>query len=176
MVLRFTTLSWLGSGPSAGGSDNQRLPIRVREREEGFVKWYLLGLKKYAVFEGRAGRKEYWFFFLFNLLFAFVFGFIDGYVGTFNSEVGFGILSGIYLLLVLLPGLAVSVRRLHDSGRKGWWVLLALIPIIGVLLLLVLMAQDSEPGMNRYGPNPKALKVVSELSREASFPSPESNS
>lgn len=119
------------------------------------MQWYLAALKKYAVFSGRARRKEYWFFVLFNLIFAFCLGFIDGFVGTFDQESGYGLFGSLYSLAVLIPGIAVSIRRLHDTGRSGWWLLIVLLPIVGAVVLLMFMAGDSKPGDNKYGPNPK---------------------
>lgn len=118
------------------------------------MNWYLEALKKYAVFSGRARRKEYWYFVLFNLIIGFVLGFIEGALGLF-PDADQSILATIYSLAVLLPGLGVSVRRLHDTDRRGWWLLIALIPLVGSIVLIVFMAQDSKPGDNRYGPNPK---------------------
>ena len=123
------------------------------------MNWYLAVLKKYAVFSGRARRKEYWFFALFNLIISFVLGFIDGLVGTFSLEAGIGLLGGVYALAVLLPGIAVSVRRLHDTGRTGWWLLIALVPLIGAIVLLVFMLLDSKPGSNQYGDTPKGAEA-----------------
>lgn len=119
------------------------------------MNWYLEVLKKYAVFSGRARRKEYWFFILFHLIISFVLGFVDGLVGTFNADLGLGLLGGIYALAVIIPSIAVSVRRLHDTDRSGWWILICLVPIIGAIVLLVFMVLDSKPGENRYGPYPK---------------------
>jgi uncharacterized membrane protein YhaH (DUF805 family) len=118
--------------------------------------WYLTVLRKYAVFHGRARRREYWFFVLFNIIFSVAFSIVDHSLGNPLAE-GTGPLSGLYALAVLLPSLAVSVRRLHDTGRSGWWVLLGLVPLIGWLVLLVFQVQDSEPGTNAYGPNPKLV-------------------
>lgn len=115
------------------------------------MHWYLEVLKKYAVFGGRACRAEYWYFFLFNVIIGFVLGFIDGLIGSFSPEVGVGLLGGLYSLAVLLPGIAVSFRRLHDTGRSGWWLLIALVPVVGAIVLLVFMATASEPAENRYG-------------------------
>ena len=112
--------------------------------------WYLEVLKKYAVFSGRARRKEYWFFFLINIIITFVLGFIEGLAGTA------GILACIYSLAVLIPGIAVTVRRLHDTNRSGWWLLVGLVPLLGAIALLVFMVQDSQPDKNQYGTNPKA--------------------
>ena len=119
------------------------------------MNWYLEVLKKYAVFSGRARRKEYWFFVLFNLIISLVLTFIDSALGTLNEETGYGLLSGVYSLAVLIPSLAVAVRRLHDTGRTGWWLLIGLIPLIGLIVLLIFFVQDSKPGENEYGPNPK---------------------
>jgi uncharacterized membrane protein YhaH (DUF805 family) len=120
------------------------------------MSWYLEVLKKYAVFEGRARRKEYWFFYLINLVIIFVLILIDSLIGTFSPEAGIGLFSGLYALAVFIPSIAVIVRRLHDTGRSGWWILIALVPIIGSIVLLIFMLLDSEPGANQYGPNPKA--------------------
>jgi uncharacterized membrane protein YhaH (DUF805 family) len=117
---------------------------------------YLEVLKKYAVFSGRARRKEYWMFFLFNLIITLVLALIDSLTGTFSSQAGLGLLSGLYSLAVLIPSIAVTVRRLHDTGRSGWWILLGLIPVIGGIILLIFMVLDSQPGENQYGPDPKA--------------------
>ena len=114
------------------------------------MNWYLKVLKKYGVFSGRAQRKEYWMFFLFNFIIAFVLGFVEGLAG------GPGVLGSLYGLAVLIPGIAVSVRRLHDTNRSGWWVLISVVPFIGGFVLLIFMMVDSQPGDNRYGPNPKA--------------------
>ncbi len=118
------------------------------------MNWYLGVLKKYAVFNGRARRKEYWMFFLLNLIIAFVLGFIEGFTGI-APESNQSILVNLYSLVVLIPGIAVSVRRLHDTDRSGWWLLIALVPLIGAIVLLVFMVQDSKPGHNQYGVNPK---------------------
>ena len=119
------------------------------------MNWYLEVLKKYAVFSGRARRKEFWFFVLFNIIISIVLAVIDGVTGSFSAEAGMGLLGGIYTLAVLIPGIAVSVRRLHDTERSGWWLLIALVPLIGAIVLLVFMVQDSKPGQNQYGANPK---------------------
>jgi uncharacterized membrane protein YhaH (DUF805 family) len=119
------------------------------------MDWYLEVLKKYAVFSGRARRKEYWYFFLFSLIVSIVLAVIDGLTGSFSAEAGVGLLGGIYALAVLIPGLAVSVRRLHDTGHSGWWLLIALVPLIGVIVLLVCMVLEGKPGTNQYGANPK---------------------
>jgi uncharacterized membrane protein YhaH (DUF805 family) len=120
------------------------------------MNWYLEVLKKYAVFDGRARRKEYWYFFLISTVISIFLALIDSFTGTISEEAGLGLLSGIYALVVLIPGLSVTVRRLHDTDRSGWWILIGLIPVIGGIALLVFMVLDSTPGDNQYGPNPKA--------------------
>tara|TARA_B100000768_G_scaffold112794_1_gene104442 strand:+ start:96 stop:467 length:372 start_codon:yes stop_codon:yes gene_type:complete len=119
------------------------------------MNWYLKALNQYADFNGRARRKEYWMFFLFNMVFAALASLIDIAAGTANLDSGSGLFQGIYSLAVLIPGLAVGVRRLHDVGKSGWMLLIALIPIIGAIWLLVLMVTDSKEGTNKWGENPK---------------------
>jgi uncharacterized membrane protein YhaH (DUF805 family) len=119
------------------------------------MNWYLTVLKKYAVFSGRARRKEFWMFFLFDMIFTIVAAILDNILGTAIEDVGYGLIYILYSLAVLLPYLAVSVRRLHDVGKSGWFLLIALIPIVGAIWLLVLMCTDGTPGKNEYGANPK---------------------
>jgi uncharacterized membrane protein YhaH (DUF805 family) len=116
---------------------------------EGNVNWYLDVLKKYAVFTGRARRKEYWMFVLFSVIVTVVLSIVEGIVGLQ------GVLSGLYGLAVLIPSIAVGVRRLHDTGRSGWWILIGLVPLVGIIVLIVFFVADSQPGANQYGPNPK---------------------
>jgi len=115
------------------------------------MNWYIDVLKKYAVFDGRARRKECWMFFLFNFVIAIVLGLVEDLSGSSS------IVSILYSLAVLIPGIAVSVRRLHDTERSGWWLLIALIPIVGVIVLIIFMVQDSKAGENKYGLNPKLV-------------------
>ena len=119
------------------------------------MNWYLKVLKQYADFSGRARRKEYWMFVLFNMIFAFFAMILDNILGFAIEGIGYGPLYGLYTLAVLIPGLAVAVRRLHDVGKSGWMILIALIPLIGAIWLLVLTLTDSNPGENQYGKNPK---------------------
>src|SRR5690554_2411323 len=107
------------------------------------MNWYITVLKKYAVFSGRARRSEYWFFVLFNMIVAFILGFIDGFFGLADAEVGVGLLGMIYGLAVIIPSLAVGVRRLHDTNRSGWWLLISLVPFIGAIVLIVFFVMDS---------------------------------
>ena len=119
------------------------------------MNWYLTVLKKYAVFSGRARRKEYWMFVLFNMIFAVVAALLDNLLGTAIENVGYGLFYFLYMLAVLIPSLAVVIRRLHDIGKSGWWIFITFIPLIGSIWLLVLLVTDSQPGVNQYGPNPK---------------------
>lgn len=123
------------------------------------MKWYLKCLKQYADFKGRARRKEYWMFVLFNVLFSMVLTVLDAALGWSDMERGVGVLGAIYSLVVLVPGLAVVVRRLHDIGKSGWNYLFVLIPIVGAIVLLVWFCQDSESGTNKWGENPKQIEA-----------------
>jgi len=122
------------------------------------MDWYLKVIRNYVGFSGRARRKEYWMFFLFNLIISIVLAIVYGALGLkIGGEQGAGLLGLVYSLAVLLPGIAVSIRRLHDTGRSGWWLLIALVPFIGFIVLLVFMVLDSQGGNNEYGPNPKGV-------------------
>jgi len=114
-------------------------------------------LRNYATFSGRARRSEFWYFILFNLLVNLVAGVLDA--AFFDTDIAapeqFGAFSLIAFLVLLLPGLAVSVRRLHDTGRSGWALLLALIPLVGIIILIVFYATRGEDGPNRFGPDPR---------------------
>ena len=119
------------------------------------MNWYITALKKYAQFSGRSRRKEFWFFVLFNLIVSLVLGFIDSMISGGGDPASPGILTTIYSLAILIPSIAVAVRRLHDTSRSGWWLLIAFIPVIGFFVLIFFYLQDSKPGQNEYGPNPK---------------------
>jgi len=110
------------------------------------MNWYLEVLKKYAVFNGRARRKEYWMFALFNFIIMFVLELIGGGSKTTGSS---SVPSLIYQLAVLIPSIAVGVRRMHDTNHNGWWIIC---PIVN----LVFAVTDGTQGENRYGPDPKA--------------------
>ncbi len=122
------------------------------------MHWYIDVLKKYAVFEGRARRKEYWMFFLFSVVIVTILTVIDEFMGL-KFELGgedLGFLSTLYYLGIAIPYLAVIVRRLHDTDRSGWWILISLIPLIGGIILLVFTIIVGTKGDNRFGPDPKA--------------------
>ena len=125
------------------------------------MNYYLKVLQQYADFNGRARRKEYWIYNIINSIIGGLLFFLDYLLGTTIDflDIGegnsLGILYLVYALFVFIPGLAVAVRRLHDVGKSGWMLLIALIPLIGAIWLLVLYLTDSNPGENKYGPNPK---------------------
>lgn len=121
------------------------------------LNWYLTALKQYATFEGRARRREYWYFALGNFVAIVGLSIVDMMIGTFDEKAEIGLLSGLYTLAVFIPGIAVSVRRLHDTDRSGWWLLIALVPLVGWLVMLVFACLDSQPGGNRFGTNPKGV-------------------
>ncbi len=123
---------------------------------QGFDYFKDVLFNKYAQFNGRARRSELWYFVLFNTIISWVFKFIDSFSGlTFSADIG--ILGLVYSIAVLIPGIAVTIRRLHDTNNSGWMYLLIFLPIIGWIWLLVLLVKDSEPGENQYGPNPKEV-------------------
>lgn len=121
------------------------------------MNYYLDVLRKYFVFEGRARRKEYWMFVLFSILISIVLSIVERVTGLYSAENGVGFLSSIYSLAILIPSITVGVRRLHDTGKSGWWILIGLIPFIGSIVLIVFFVMDSDPGQNEYGPNPKLV-------------------
>jgi uncharacterized membrane protein YhaH (DUF805 family) len=106
------------------------------------------GFDHYTKFDGRASRPAYWWWFLFSILVAIGANIIDAILGTW------GVVNGLAALALLLPGLSVSIRRLHDTDHSGWWILIGLIPIIGFIVLLIFYLRDSDPGENKYGPPP----------------------
>ncbi|MFP5409860.1 MAG: DUF805 domain-containing protein [Gammaproteobacteria bacterium] len=118
------------------------------------MEWFIKVVKSFS-FSGRARRKEYWMFFLITVLIAIFLALADGILGTYSSELGFGLLGGLFLLGILIQSLAAGVRRLHDTGRSGWWLLINLIPLVGPIIVLVLLALEGQAGDNAYGPNPK---------------------
>lgn len=130
------------------------------------MQWYLNVVRdNYATFTGRARRKEYWMFVLFNMIFAVVAMIIDNILGTtFGFTEGYrqvgpayGWIYMLYLLAMIIPSFAVFVRRLHDVGKSGWWFFIILIPFVGAVWLFVLVCIDGNPGEKIYGPSPKAV-------------------
>ena len=123
------------------------------------MEWYLKVMRdNYANFNGRARRKEYWMFTLFFLLFALLAGFVIGILSAVGETVAMIaiILAVVWYLTHLVPSLAVTVRRLHDTGKSGWFYLLAIIPYIGGLIIFIFTVIEGDKGDNKYGPDPKA--------------------
>ena len=139
---------WNASQPPTGHDGYSGPGYATRPAQMGMGEAVSSVFSKYATFSGRARRSEYWWFYLAYFLVAVVATIIDGILGVTILEV-------ILVLAVLIPGLAVSVRRLHDVGRSGWWLLIGLIPLVGAIVLLVFACQDSQAGPNRWGPSPK---------------------
>lgn len=110
--------------------------------------------RKYATFKGRARRSEYWYWYLFNILVGVVLIAID-YSAHLVVWGDTGILTTLFCLVVLVPNIAVTVRRLHDIGRSGWWFWIYFVPILGGIVLLVFCVTDSKPEENEYGVSPK---------------------
>ncbi|MBN2638749.1 MAG: DUF805 domain-containing protein [Bacteroidales bacterium] len=118
------------------------------------MNWYLKVLKQYADFNGRARRTEYWMFVLFNLIFSLVASFLDSIFGSYV------IVAILYALVLLVPSLAVTVRRLHDTGKSGWMILVSLIPVVGAIWLIILLLTEGVAGNNQYGNNPKETVLI----------------
>lgn len=133
-------------------NSTQPLPAEDKSVDE----WWITGWRKFGDFNGRGRRKEYWSFTVGNVALSMLLAFVDQMLGTFSAADGMGVLSGLYLLAILIPSLSAGVRRLHDTGKSGWWLLIGFIPIVG-LVLLVFLLQDSEAGENRFGPSPKEM-------------------
>lgn len=121
------------------------------------MEYFLYALKNYAVFSGRARRKEYWMFVLFQILFGLAAMVMDYLLGTSYDGGSGGIIYSLFSLALLIPGLAVAVRRLHDVRKSGWFMLIALIPLVGIIWLLVLDCTEGTRGNNEYGPDPKGV-------------------
>lgn len=122
------------------------------------MNWYAEPWKKYAQFDGRARRTEYWTFTLINMLIGSLL-FVLGIVSSGGERGVFGpvmLLYWVFVLAALIPGLACAVRRLHDSEKSGWWILICLVPIVGGIILLVFLLLDGTSGANKYGVNPRA--------------------
>ena len=115
------------------------------------INYYKKAFNNYIVFSGRATRSEYWYFFLVNVLLYIAVSILGGLISKDVQS----LFQGLYSLALFLPGLAVAVRRLHDTDRSAWWVLINCIPLVGWIIFIVFLATDSTPGENKYGPNPK---------------------
>jgi uncharacterized membrane protein YhaH (DUF805 family) len=110
--------------------------------------WKVVVIERFAQFTGRAGRAEFWWFTLANFIVSLILSLLG------QASIVFYVLSAIYSLAVLIPSLAVGIRRLHDTNRSGWWLLIILVPLAGIIILIVFMATEGTPGPNNYGPPP----------------------
>lgn len=133
----------------------------ISKTKEFILNAYINALKNTFKFSGRATRSDYWFFVLTNIFVFIGFNIIDSVAGLRVEQTGVGITTSIYNLLILLPSISVAARRLHDTDRTGWWMLITLIPVIGLLALVVLLALPSDEGHNSYGPSPFENKRIS---------------
>ena len=125
------------------------------------MEWATLPLKRYAEFTGRSRRKEYWMFLLLSIGIYIIASILDGIAGLNRMIAGtYGPITALVGLGLLVPTLAVSIRRLHDSDRSGWWLLLGLVPMVGEIIVLVFMALEGTRGANRFGADPKAGEVL----------------
>ena len=115
------------------------------------MKWYLTALKKYAIFNGRSRRTEYWMFVLLNFLIM-----LGLCALLINEIIGLNLIY-VFAAVIFIPSLSVTVRRLHDTNRSAWWLLLPVIPVLGELVFLVFMVLEGKPERNRFGPDPKGL-------------------
>lgn len=122
------------------------------------MKWYFQALKKYAVFAGRARRREYWMFELWTTIILVALIVIDIAVRASGRA---AVLTGLYVLATAIPSFAGLVRRLHDTNHSGWWIFISMVPLVGQFVLLVLLLKDGDPGPNRFGPNPKVELLAS---------------
>ena len=116
--------------------------------------WKTVVLERYAQFQGRAGRAEYWWFVLANFIVVLVLNVLG------RASTLFSIVSAIYGLALLIPGIAVAIRRLHDTNRSGWWILIGLIPLVGFIILIVFLATEGDRTQNQYGPLPPPLATA----------------
>jgi len=112
--------------------------------------------RKYFEFKGRARRKEYWLFYLFITVLILALSYLDAVLGLMNYETGAGVLSALFSIAVFIPSITVSVRRLHDINKSGWWYLILLIPLVGIIVFLIFACMPGTNGSNRFGADPKA--------------------
>lgn len=131
------------------------------------IEWYKkVVFENYANFSGRARRSEYWYYTLASVIISIILSTLDNFAGLTFGLADSGILSSIYSLLVFLPGLGVMVRRLHDVGKSGWFILVVLIPLAGVIWLLIVLCTEGNSGVNAYGPDPKDdFEEINEIGR-----------
>lgn len=120
-------------------------------REEWMLYWYIDMWKNATNFDGRSRRKAYWMVVLVNFVISFILATLSVFFWIFD------VITTIYCIALILPGISLGIRRLHDIGKSGWWLLIGFVPIIGAVVLLIFYCMDSVPGENEYGPNPKEV-------------------
>lgn len=131
------------------------------------INWYKkVVFENYANFNGRARRAEYWWFALMNIIILIIAAILDNVLGLNFQPAPYGILYMIYAFAVLIPGIAVAVRRLHDVNKSGWFYFIILIPIIGAIWLLILFCTEGTKGENNYGPDPKGGDSINQIGQE----------
>ncbi|MDP3739443.1 MAG: DUF805 domain-containing protein [Hyphomonadaceae bacterium] len=131
--------------------------LAAANRQVSFGEALPLFFKNFANFQGRSSRGAYWWLFLINFLIAFGLGLVDGLVFTdFVMNAGIGVLGGLWSLAVLIPGISLGFRRLHDVDKSAWWLLIGLIPIVGAIVLIIFAIQEGTPGTNKFGPDEEA--------------------
>ena len=123
------------------------------------MKWYLLALKKYDVLRGRASRKELGQFLFYNLVFILLAIATDNILGLTAAGLPYGLFNYVYITAILIPTFAVSIRRLHDVGKSGWFSLIVLVPVLGLIWLIILFCSNGVDGQNRYGSDPKEMAI-----------------
>jgi uncharacterized membrane protein YhaH (DUF805 family) len=121
--------------------------------ERSPIDYYIGAFRKYADFSGRATRSEYWWFYLVTIAVSILISILESIL-----NIPFGLISVIYGLVSVIPTLALLVRRLHDTGKSGWFLLILVIPFLGIILFVISIFTDSTPGANKYGPNPKGIE------------------
>lgn len=122
------------------------------------MNWYFKVLGKYATFQGRARRKEYWMFALVNFIVILILAILGAVLNAASPKATLAVwvVLGVYMLLTVVPCIAVMIRRLHDTNRSGWWFWIQLVPVVGPLILFVFTVLDGTPSLNTFGPSPKS--------------------
>lgn len=126
-----------------------------------FEDYFLNVIKQhYADFSGRASRSQFWYFTLFSFLISLAISVVTGIIGSVLNTGIFSLLGVLYSLAIVVPSVCLGIRRLHDTGKSGWWYLISLVPFVGFIILIVFWVMDSEADRNQYGPNPKRGAVA----------------
>lgn len=119
------------------------------------MDWFIYALRRYNDFNGRSRRREYWLYVLFYILLAIGAHFLDSLFGFADVGEVYGPIYTLFVIIMVLPSIAVAVRRLHDIGKSGWWIFVGFVPVIGFIWLLIYFVREGTIGPNQYGPDPK---------------------